>query len=148
MIIRPMTAADVSGVLVVEHESFTIPWSEQAFMHEMQNNPFAYYYVLESDEGIAGYAGMWLVIDEVHVTNIAILPPYRGKGWGERLMQTLVDHARASGAIKMTLEVRASNFVAQKMYAKFGFIYQSTRLGYYSDNQEDAWVLAREWETS
>lgn len=148
MQIRPMTVTDVSGVMNVEHESFTVPWSEQAFHQELQQNPFAMYYVLDDGNEIAGYAGMWLIIDEVHITNIAVLPKHRGMGWGERLMQTLVHQAESAGAVKMTLEVRASNFVAQKMYSKFGFKYQCTRAGYYSDNGEDAWVLIKEWENS
>ena len=144
MNIRAMKIEDVPGVMIVELESFTVPWSADAFEHEIRNNPFAYYFVLEQEGMICGYAGMWLIIDEAHVTNIAVSQAYRGQKWGEKLLNQLIELAEKNGAIRMTLEVRVSNFVAQKMYAKYGFTYQTTRPRYYSDNSEDAWVLTRE----
>ncbi len=147
MIIRAMQLKDVEGVLNVEHLSFAIPWSEAAFQHEVTGNPFSRYYVLTDDaDRVLAYAGMWIVIDEAHVTNIAVLPELRGHGWGKKLMQKLVEEADACGVLFMTLEVRVSNVVAQNLYSQFGFKYQTIRSAYYSDNHEDAMVLTKEWE--
>jgi ribosomal-protein-alanine N-acetyltransferase len=90
---------------------------------------------------IIGYAGMWLIVDEAHVTNVAILPAYRGKRLGEKLMSALLEHAKNRGAVRMTLEVRASNTVAQGLYSKFGFTSQGRRRNYYMDTKEDALIM-------
>lgn len=138
---RRMTLDDISGVLAVEHASFTLPWTQDAFRNEMTNNLFAKYIVMTTGERIIGYAGMWTVLDEAHITNIAVHPDYRGQRLGERLLQELVQLAHSLGMLRMTLEVRVSNHVAQRLYAKFGFTSQGVRKGYYSDNQEDALIM-------
>jgi [ribosomal protein S18]-alanine N-acetyltransferase len=90
---------------------------------------------------IAGFAGMWIVFDEAHITTIGVDPPYRGRGFGELLLLALIDEAVRRGATWLTLEVRVSNAVAQDLYRKYGFVVQSTRRHYYSDNNEDAYVM-------
>ncbi len=91
-----------------------------------------------------GYGGMWIIIDEAHVTNIAVCPAYRGRKFGERLLRRLIAEAIAQGAGKMTLEVRVSNYQAQGLYRKLGFADAGLRRGYYTDNQEDALIM---WAT-
>lgn len=138
---RKMTVADVEQVYEIEILSFTLPWTKDAFFHEMIGNEHAYYVVAETDEGIVGYCGMWLVMDEAHVTNIAIHPDQRGKKMGEGMMQAAIDAAKANGAVLMTLEARVSNTVAQNLYRKLGFKNGGIRKRYYTDNYEDAIVM-------
>jgi ribosomal-protein-alanine N-acetyltransferase len=141
IVFRFMREEDIDQVLEIEHASFATPWSREAFYNELNMNKFAVYIVLEVDKKVVGYCGVWVVIDEAHVTNIAILPEYRGRKFGEALMQNLFDVARTMGAKSMTLEVRVTNYVAQSMYRKFGFQKGGLRKNYYTDNQEDALVM-------
>ncbi|WP_160724917.1 ribosomal protein S18-alanine N-acetyltransferase [Bacillus sp. USDA818B3_A] len=140
-VFRYMRDEDIDKVLEVEHASFTTPWSREAFYNEIHNNKFAVYIVLEEDHKIIGYCGSWIVIDEAHVTNIAILPEFRGKKLGGALLAKLMTTAREMGAKSMTLEVRVTNHVAQSLYRKFGFQNGGIRKRYYSDNQEDALIM-------
>lgn len=136
-----MTLADVDGVLAIERLSFPTPWSRQSFVQEMTENIYAHYIVARSGSTVVGYAGMWVVLDEAHVTNVAVHPEWRGKKIGEGLMQGLMDLARQKGATRMTLEVRASNHVAQALYHKLGFEASGLRRGYYTDTREDAIIM-------
>ncbi|GIO51815.1 ribosomal protein S18-alanine N-acetyltransferase [Paenibacillus cellulositrophicus] len=138
---RPMTLEDIPAVMVIEHDAFTLPWTEEAFRNELTHNHFARYMMMEWNGEPVGYAGMWTVIDEAHVTNIAVLSPYRGRKWGERLLLELMKTASQLGMKRMTLEVRVSNRVAQNLYMKMGFEPAGLRKGYYSDNQEDAMIM-------
>lgn len=138
---RPMTLDDIPDVMVIEHESFTLPWTENAFRSEMTQNHFAKYIIMEKDGRPIGYAGMWTIVDEAHVTNIAVRTAYRGLRLGERLMREIMLLAGRMGMTKMTLEARVSNTVAQSLYSKLGFKPVGLRKGYYSDNQEDALIM-------
>lgn len=138
--IRPMTVDDIDGVILVEQQSFLTPWSRQAFVEE-NKNLLACYLVAEDNGVIVGYAGMWVIIDEAHVTNVAILPAYRQKGLGEKLMNALIKKAVDNGAVCMTLEVRPSNTAAKNLYHKKGFAVQGKRPNYYTDTHEDALIM-------
>ncbi|MDR9856050.1 ribosomal protein S18-alanine N-acetyltransferase [Paenibacillus sp. VCA1] len=138
---RQMALNDIPDVMVIEHESFTLPWTEEAFRNELTQNHFARYMIMQYLGQPVGYAGMWTVIDEAHVTNIAVLRAYRGRKWGERLLRELMKTASDLGMRRMTLEVRVSNEVAQNLYRKLGFKPAGLRKGYYSDNQEDALIM-------
>jgi [ribosomal protein S18]-alanine N-acetyltransferase len=138
---RLMKEEDIDQILVIEHESFTLPWSREAFYNELTLNQFAVYVVIEVDDQIVGYCGVWIIVDEAHITNIAILPEYRGKKLGGALMKRVMEIAKQQGAKTMTLEVRVSNEVAQSMYRKFGFQGGAIRKNYYTDNHEDALVM-------
>lgn len=138
---RSMTVQDIPHVVEIEQESFTTPWSSQAFMNELTNNHFAQYIILEYDGEVAGYGGMWIIMDEAHVTNIAIKSKYRGRKWGERLLIELQNSAAFLGAVRMTLEVRKSNQIAQRLYEKHGFRSVGIRPKYYTDNNEDALIM-------
>ncbi len=138
---RLMTVDDIDQVYEIEKLSFTLPWTKESFYHEMENNDYAYYVIAETEDGIVGYCGMWLILDECHVTNIAILPEERGKKYGERLMEEAIKVAKSKGAELMTLEARVSNHAAQNLYRKLGFQNGGIRKRYYTDNLEDAIVM-------
>ncbi|MEH7085120.1 ribosomal protein S18-alanine N-acetyltransferase [Neobacillus drentensis] len=140
-VFRNMREEDIDQILEVEHASFTTPWSRDAFYNELHNNRFAVYIVLEENNKILGYCGAWIVIDEAHVTNVAILPEFRGRKLGEAILRKMMSVAREMGAKSMTLEVRVTNHVAQSLYRKLGFQNGGIRKNYYSDNQEDGLVM-------
>ncbi|MCM3576009.1 ribosomal protein S18-alanine N-acetyltransferase [Mesobacillus subterraneus] len=138
---RNMTVDDLDEVMEVELKSFTVPWSKEAFFNELTKNQFAHYLIVEVDQRVVGYCGVWIIIDEAHITNIALLPEYRGMKLGEALMAKVMELARELGAMRMTLEVRVSNERAQNLYRKFGFEEGAIRKQYYTDNMEDAIVM-------
>jgi ribosomal-protein-alanine N-acetyltransferase len=144
--VEPVRFADmevrhVAGVLEIERRSFPTPWSERAFVSELTHNAYAHYLVALRGARVSGYAGMWLILDEAHITNIAVHPLERGRGLGDRLLSELERRAAAQGCRRMTLEVRPSNAVAQALYRKHGFEARGRRPGYYSDTHEDAIVM-------
>lgn len=141
IVFRYMVEEDIDQILEVEHASFSTPWSREAFYNEINKNKFAVYIVLEIDKKVIGYCGAWIVLDEAHVTNIAILPEYRGRKFGEALLRKLISVAIEMGAKSMTLEVRVTNYVAQSLYRKLGFQDGGIRKNYYSDNQENGLVM-------
>ncbi|WP_046213093.1 ribosomal protein S18-alanine N-acetyltransferase [Paenibacillus wulumuqiensis] len=136
-----MTIEDLTEIMEIEHEAFTLPWTEEAFRNELTMNHFARYLVIELDDHIVGYAGMWTIMDEAHVTNIAIRETYRGRKLGQTLLLRLMDWAVELGMVRMTLEVRVTNDPAQRLYRKLGFTDAGVRKGYYSDNNEDALIM-------
>lgn len=138
---RQMELEDIDRIYEIETKSFATPWSKEAFYNELMNNKFAFYTVIEIGNEVAGYCGAWVVIDEVHITNIALLPEYRGMKLGEALLRKVMDLVIEMGAKTMTLEVRVSNIVAQSLYRKLGFQEGAIRKQYYTDNLEDALVM-------
>jgi [ribosomal protein S18]-alanine N-acetyltransferase len=139
--IRKMELKDISEVMAVELASFATPWQEEIFSQEITKNQHAHYYVLEINGKIIGYAGMWIVLDDAQITNIAILPGYRGNKLGEKLFRFVLQRAISMGITRLSLEVRTSNIVAQKLYRKFGLVPGGIRKNYYTDNNEDAIVM-------
>ncbi len=138
-----MTAEDVDGMHAIEEAAFATPWSRKSIEAELTNS-CARYLVARTGGEVVGYAGMWLVIDEAHITNVAVRADMRGQGLGRQLMGRLIQLAADSGMIWMTLEVRRSNKAAQNLYRSFGFIDVGYRKRYYEDNQEDALLMALE----
>lgn len=142
MIVRKAQKTDASGIFAVERESFSVPWSQAAIQRELQNTALTMYYVLATDRGdIAGYAGLWHVADEGQITNVAVLPAFRGKGYGELLLRVLMEAAWRVGCASIFLEVRVSNLSAQQLYRKLGYAAVSVRRAYYSQPTEDACVM-------
>ena len=139
--VRPMVMTDVDGVMAVEHDSFLTPWSRSAFEEELAQNRLARYIVAEENGMIVGYAGTWLVINEAHVTNVAVSSQRRREGIGRMLMQKLMELARENGMESMTLEVRVSNAAARHLYEQLGFVEAGIRKNYYSETKEDALIL-------
>ncbi|MBU3194192.1 ribosomal protein S18-alanine N-acetyltransferase [Clostridium algidicarnis] len=138
--ISPMTYEDIDDVLAISFLSFPISWSRESFLTELENN-FSYYVVAKSDDVIVGFGGTWIIIDESHITNIAVHPSFRGLGIGELILKSLIDLGKPHFISSMTLEVRASNVVAISLYNKFGFKEEGRRKRYYEDNGEDALIL-------
>lgn len=138
---RLMNVDDVEDVYRIEEASFAIPWSRDAFVNEMVNNRFARYVLIEMNEQVIGYCGLWIIVDEGHITNIALLPQFRGKKLGEALMKEVLAFATENGAKTLTLEVRPSNDSALGLYQKLGFQKGGIRKNYYADNNEDALVM-------
>jgi ribosomal-protein-alanine N-acetyltransferase len=136
-----MTVDDLNGVLEVEALSFYTPWSRQAFVQELTRNEYAYYLVLKDGARAVGYAGVWIILDEAHITNIAVHPDYRGRDLGKFLLISILKAARSRGARRATLEVRVSNSVAQRLYLQMGFLVHGIRRGYYTDTHEDAFIM-------
>ena len=140
IIIRPMTIDDVDSVYIVEEDCFVDPWSKDSIKKELKNN-LARYLVAQLDNKIVGYVGVWFVVDEGHITNVAVHSDYRGKKIGDKLVKEMVELCKENNIVAMTLEVRASNTVAQNLYRKYGFKMGGIRKEYYSDNKEDAIIM-------
>ena len=139
--IVPMSDADVKDVLRIEQQSFATTWPSNAFYQELHENKLAHYYVGRAGDRIVAYGGIWVILEDSHITTIAVSPDARGRKFGETLLLYLLEQAMERGASWMTLEVRESNVVAQALYRKYGFTTVSTRKGYYSDNNENALVM-------
>lgn len=136
-----MTQEDISQVMEIEALCFSVPWTQEAFTMEIEQNKFARYIVAEVEDTIVGYGGMWMILDEAHVTNIAVRPEFRGRGFGDKVVKAMIAMAEKEGIYNMTLEVRASNIVAQNLYGKYGFESCGIRPKYYQDNDEDAVIM-------
>lgn len=141
MKVRPMEESDLEKIMEIEHASFSSPWSPQAFISELRDNEYARYFCLELEGEIIGYMGLWFILEEGHITNVAISPGFRGKRRGEVLMRSVIQMMAQEGMERMTLEVRASNMPAQRLYGRLGFVKAGVRKGYYSDNREDAFIM-------
>ena len=142
--ISPMTLDDVSAVLRIEAASFATSWPYNAFTSEIRDNRLAHYFVGRDGArpgSIVAYGGIWVILEDSHITTIAVHPDRRGLRYGEQMLQYLLREAIARGASWITLEVRESNDVAQRLYQKYGFTVVSTRRAYYSDNNENALVM-------
>ena len=136
---------DLQGVLEVEQESFTNPWTREMYAWELQNRAVCHIYVVRTQEHpVAGFCAFWLVFDEIHINNVALRPGLRGHGLGTALMQRVFEEARRLGARRATLEVRASNLGARRLYERLGFYLSGTRRNYYTNPVEDALILWRD----
>ena len=156
--IDAMQWEDVPAVMAIERRSFTLPWSDYTYRHELLENAHSHYCVARRTDRpspqrlswwsrlwrkngtapIVGYGGFWLIVDEAHISTIASDPDWRGRGIGELLLSAMIERSIELGASMVTLEVRASNIVAHNLYRKFGFQVVGRRARYYRDNDEDA----------
>ena len=160
--VEPMRWDDVSQVMAIERQSFTLPWSDYTYRHEILENRNAHYFVArrlhervaskpaswwgrlfkrEVRAPIVGYGGFWIVIDEAHISTIASDEKWRGHGIGELMLLAMIERSIELGAHEVTLEVRVSNTIAQNLYRKYGFEVVGRRPGYYRDNNEDAELM-------
>ena len=160
-LIQPMTLADIDQVMEIEQQSFSSPWSARAYRYEITENQHSTMLVVRPAIGpegvlarwtrrlrgtnpgpVLGYAGFWLLVDDAHVCTIAVHPQWRRRRLGELLLLSLLERGMALNASRATLEVRASNEAAQALYLKYGFEKVSRRKRYYTDNNEDAYIMA------
>ena len=160
-IVQPMTLADLDQVMKIEQVAFSSPWSRRAFHYEVAKNTHSTMVVVRpaprnnswvgrfmAGFGVGGpgplfgYAGAWLLVDEFHISTIAVHPQYQGRGLGELLLISLLDRGSELGALRATLEVRVSNLAAQALYERCGFAIVARQKRYYADNNEDAYIMA------
>lgn len=142
--VEPMSLDDLVAVHRIERSSFAVPWPDDAYRSEIQGNRLASYLVVRSGDEVVAYGGIWLMVDEAHVTTFAVDPAWRRQGVGETLLLALLDLAVARHAREATLEVRLSNVPARRLYEKHGFRPVGLRPRYYSDNGEDALIMTTE----
>ena len=164
--VEPMQVCDIQEAMAIERLSFPTPWPMGAYRHEIRYNPRAHYFVVRpQEEGaaqceeprrgllarfrstdqrppIVGYGGFWCSAREAHISTIAVHPRLRRRGIGQLILVAMIEKAKSLGADHITLEVRASNLVAQSLYRKYGFRVVGRRRRYYSDSNEDAVVMA------
>lgn len=131
----------IDQVVKIEETSFPTPWSRHAFTHEVLHNSFARYIVVLHGEQVVGYAGVWIIMDEAHITNVAVHPDFRRRGLGRGLMLEMMRLSIYSGANRMTLEVRPSNTAARSLYQSLGFCERGLRRRYYKETGEDAIIM-------
>jgi ribosomal-protein-alanine N-acetyltransferase len=142
--IEAMRLEDLPVVQAIEQASFSSPWPPNAYRSELQTNRLASYLVVRVDGDIVAYGGMWLMVDEAHITTFAVHPGWRRQRIGERLLLAFLDLAVVRQAHEATLEVRLSNLPARRLYEKYGFRPVGLRPRYYSDDNEDALIMTTE----
>ncbi len=136
--------ADLEGVLAVEDASFTNPWTREMYEWEFRTPERGRIYVVRSPaQPVVAFCSFWLVADEMHINNVAVLPGYRGRGVGTLLLTHVLQEAARAGARGATLEVRASNVPALRLYERLGFVAEGRRRAYYTNPVEDALILWR-----
>jgi ribosomal-protein-alanine N-acetyltransferase len=141
MLIRKMMLEDIAAVAELDRISFSLPWPERSFRHEVADNPVARCWVAEVNGRVAGMVVGWLLVDEIHIATIAIHPDFRRQGIGRKLLSHTLRRALEEGAQSSFLEVRESNLGAQEMYRQFGYEPTGRRKRYYKDNDEDAILM-------
>lgn len=139
--IRKMQREDIDEVYEIELLSFSTPWSKESLYYELEQNLFAKYLVVECEEKVIAYCGLWVIMDDAQITNIAVHPDFRGMKIGEGLLTFSLQLSKEMGAKRLSLEVRVSNHIAQSLYTKLGFEAGGIRKRYYTDNQEDALIM-------
>ena len=159
--VRPMRSSDIDQIMQIERTAFPAPWPASAYRYELTENDLSLYFVLDlvlptserrlhrvmrrwrqtRPSPILAYGGFWSILDEAHISTIAVHPDWRGRGLGEMVLMAMIDAAILRGAGEITLEVRVSNSVAQNLYSKYAFATVGRRKRYYHDNNEDAWIM-------
>ena len=142
MEIRLATIEDAHAIYEIEQQSFSVPWRLESVLAELEGAENKLYMVICEENHIVGYAGAWLVYDEGQITNIAVLPSARGKGYGSKLTKQLINECFSRGMHEIFLEVRISNLDALAMYRNFGFSVKGIRKDYYSEPTEDAYIMS------
>jgi ribosomal-protein-alanine N-acetyltransferase len=139
--IRAMRIDDIEYVSRLERRCYTLPWSSSAYVTEIGNSNAYYTVAVLPDSTVVGYCGMWVIMDELHMTTIAVDPSVQGLKIGERLLLDMIEEGITRGAERATLEVRQRNTVAHNLYVKYGFEDVAVRKNYYSDNGENAIIM-------
>ncbi len=146
LIVRRGVVTDADDIAALEVVCFADPWSKESLIYELSENPRAVYIVAEVEGHVVGYVGVWGIVDEGHITNVAVSPDYRRKNIGSLLIYHMLKATTQAGLVRHTLEVRAGNAPAQALYRKYGFEEAGIRKGYYQDNGEDAIIMWRDSE--
>ena len=143
MTIRQADVKDVDAIYEIETLCFPDPWSRESLREELGKNPRAFYVGAEIGREVVGYAGLWWILDEGHITNVAVKPGFRNRRIGSQIIEAMLEHTGEQGIRHYTLEVRASNVSARALYEKFGFEVLGVRKGYYQVGHEDALIMWR-----
>ena len=138
--IREFNINDIEELYEVELTSFTDPWSKESFKDEL-NNEIAHYLLGSINNKVVAYIGAWFILDEAHITNVAVKSDFRRQKIAKQLITAFIVLAKKHQITSITLEVRASNIPAQSLYQQFGFEKQGLRKRYYADNNEDAIIM-------
>lgn len=147
MLIRAMTLDDLDRVIELEHQLFKeSSWSKEDYLYEIYENTFSFNFVLEIDDIIVGYVGVWIMYEQSQITTIGIDNQYQRQGYAKTLMDEIIQFAVEEGCEVMSLEVRVSNQPAISLYEKCGFVNQAIRKNYYQDNHEDAYLMVKRLE--
>jgi ribosomal-protein-alanine N-acetyltransferase len=145
--IRRAEKKDADGMHRVEQACFELPWSRDDLAKDATENILSIYFVAEATDAesrestVIGYAGLWVVLDEGHITNVAVDSDYRRQGVAAMLLLSMFEAAREKGAKRFTLEVKRTNEAAIRLYEKFGFSIAGYRKGYYKEDGEDAAIM-------
>ena len=139
MEIRKASLSDAEAIAKIEELSIKRPWSIVLLMADIETNPNASYWLAEVNGHVAGFIGVHNIVGEINITNIAVHPDYRRQGIADALMQKMIAEV-GKDIVGITLEVRASNTPAKKLYEKYGFVSEGLRKGYYSDG-DDAIIM-------
>ncbi|MFQ8603031.1 MAG: ribosomal protein S18-alanine N-acetyltransferase [Anaerovoracaceae bacterium] len=143
VLVRQADINDVDDIYEIERLCFPDPWSRDSLIYELDKNPRAFYIVAELDDKVVGYAGLWWIGDEGHITNVAVRPGFRNRKIASGIMTVMLDFTTKEGIKHHTLEVRRSNEPAIGLYEKYGFEVEGIRKGYYLNNGEDALIMWR-----
>ncbi len=146
LLIRKAEERDIKEMTQLDQMCFAMPWSEESFYDEIVKNELAYYVVAEIGQKVVGYVGSWMILDEGHITHVAVHPGFRKKGIGHAMLSRLFEYCEEHGVVSHTLEVRPSNQAALTLYGQFGFQEAGRRKAYYENNGEDALILWRRAE--
>lgn len=146
--VRRMVLEDVEQVHSIEVSTFPQPWSKGAFKREMTDNTHSIYMVIEEKDQILAYAGLWNIVGEGHITNIAVKKEKRGLGFGRKITEALIEEGQKAGIMAFALEVRVSNTVALKLYEGLGFDIAGIRKNFYEKPREDAYIMWKEYPNS
>lgn len=139
--VRSFAAKDAEAIHAISCECFKLPWSLDAISAELDNE-FAMYFIAELGEKVVGFGGMWILLDEADITNIAVSPKFHGRKIGSAILSEMIQYCQEKDILNMTLEVRVSNKIAKGLYEKFGFINEGIRKKFYDDG-EDAVIMWR-----
>ena len=142
--VRALSEADLDSLMELENACFSSPWSRESYRHELTENDLAHYWGVFEGERLIGFAGYWLILDEGHITNVAVAPDKQNQGAGRFLVQGIINGCLAGGGKYLTLEVRASNAAARHLYEQAGFVSYGCRPNYYDDPKEDAVIMWKE----
>lgn len=140
-LVREMELSDIKQVHAIEVSTFSTPWSEASFLEELEGNEHSLYVVIEKDGEILAYGGLWSIVGEGHITNIAVKMSCRGLGLGKKITETLISEGKRKGLRAFTLEVRKSNKIAIGLYECLGFVRAGLRKNFYDKPREDAFIM-------
>ncbi|NLC94124.1 MAG: ribosomal protein S18-alanine N-acetyltransferase [Bacilli bacterium] len=142
-VVKVEDVRDFNEIMEIEEKAFAYPYPIDLFIFDFEHHPYSEYYKLMLDDQIIGYCGLWIIFEDVQITTIAVHPDYQGKGYGDKMMEFIINYVKELGCRNITLEVRVSNNKAINFYKKHQFEIVGLRKQYY-ENGEDAYLMKRD----